>query len=540
MPRWPLVSLAAAFVAGALAHAGPLTFERHDFDSQNPGQVSEGMSVGDVDGDGRPDVIEGGEDALVWYHNPDWAPAGIATPGFRYSAGAMVVVRDMDGDGRMDVVTGRYPVGHDEARETLWFGNTGSGWVEHVLSPTAFCHDLAFGDLDADGDADAVCDDQFEAEIVLLFSGADPAAPWTPAVIDNRHPMGAAVADIDGDGRLDVLSGRAWYRNEADGAWTRYPFTTLAPSADPFFVDHSKLSVLDMDGDTRPDVFATLFADSRASEVYAFFAPPDPLRQPWRAVRVDGGPLWGVHSQGVGDFDGSGRIQVMVGEPYSAGFGFGNNPAPEVFVYRPLGSAGDPLAWERTLVDPVGTFEAQVTDVDGDGLSDIVGHEGNPLVQPDPRARGRISWWRSTSKPSAPPPGGPPPGGPPAGPPPAGPCTGDAASSVSCVCEQEQVPGCAGEEVQPAVERRLFRACTLLARVSNGEPGPGRLRRRAAAALRGAERLTARAASRGRLSVRCARAFANLHASVRSIPQSISPRSIPQSIPRLRPGVRLA
>jgi len=30
-------------------------------------------------------------------------------------------------------------------------------------------------------------------------------------------------------------------------------------------------------------------------------SPSDPLRQPWAAVEVDPGPLWGVHSQGIGD-----------------------------------------------------------------------------------------------------------------------------------------------------------------------------------------------------------------------------------------------
>jgi hypothetical protein len=111
------------------------------------------MDVGDLDGNARPDIVEGGEDALLWYRNPDWSAQPLAT-GFRYAAGAMVVVRDVDvdGDGRNDVVTGRYPVGRESEPETLWFGNAADGWVPHLLSPTAFCHDLAFGDLDGDGD----------------------------------------------------------------------------------------------------------------------------------------------------------------------------------------------------------------------------------------------------------------------------------------------------------------------------------------------------------------------------------------------------
>jgi hypothetical protein len=260
-------------------------------------------------------------------------------------------------------------------------------------------------------------------------------------------------------------------------------------------------------------VFATLFADSRESRVFAFLAPPDPLRQPWRAVEVDAGPLWGVHSQGVGDFDGSGRVQVMVGEPYSAGFGFGNNPSPEVYVYRLLGSAADPTAWERTLVDTIGTFEAQVTDVDGDGLSDIVGHEGNPAFQPDPRAHGRISWWQSTVVRPAPPPGAPPGAPPPGAPPPAPRCTGDDASTLACVCETSVVPGCSGEAVERGVTRRLSRACDLVARASGPSHRAAVLRRKAAGVLRAAGRVATRAATRGRLSIRCAGAVTRLAAS---------------------------
>jgi len=502
MPTRPLFAGAILLLTQVALAATPLTFTRHDIDSRNPGQVSEGMNVGDLDGDGRPDIIEGGEDALVWYHDPDWTPAVIGS-GFRYSAGAMVFVRDMDGDGRLDVVTGRYPVNNTGARETLWFGNTPGGWVEHLLSPTAFCHDLAFADFDGDGHADAVCDDQFTATIDILTSPADPTMPWTSTVIDQRHPMGAAAADIDGDGRADVVVGRAWYRNEASGAWTRYPITDLVPQTDTFFVDHSKISVLDLDGDGRPDVFATIFADSRESHVFAFLAPVDPLRQPWTPVEVDAGPLWGVHSQGVGDFDGSGAVQIMVGEPFSAGFGFGNNPSPEVYVYRLLGSARDAGAWERTLVDRIGTFEAQVTDVDGDGLSDIVGHEGNPAVQPDPRAQGRISWWQSTvPRPSAPPPGTPPPGSPP----PAGGSGRCSGTSMACACTGDGVAGCVGERLPRPVARSLRHACRLLGHAS----GRASVRRRMTRVLGAVAWRAEKASRRGRLSPRCTHAIVTL------------------------------
>ena len=140
------------------------------------GQVTEGIDVGDIDGDGRPDIVVGGDDYLVWFHNPDWAPNLIAS-GFKFAGGAMVVVRDIDGDGRLDVMTGKYPLGHEEQRQTVWYGNTPSGWAEHLVSTTSFCHDLAFGDFDGDGHEDAVCDDQFLDQIAWLHG---------PAVADVR------------------------------------------------------------------------------------------------------------------------------------------------------------------------------------------------------------------------------------------------------------------------------------------------------------------------------------------------------------------
>lgn len=121
------------------------------------------------------------------------------------------------------------------------------------------------------------------------------------------------------------------------------------------------------------DVFAMLFADAREGRADAFLSPPDP-RDAWTAVEVDAGPLFDVHSQAVGSFDGSARVQVMVGEANIGGFGFGPNPDPKIYVYRLLGPASDPASWERTLVDTTGTHEASLPETVaglgavGDGL----------------------------------------------------------------------------------------------------------------------------------------------------------------------------
>lgn len=519
-----------SWVSTAHAAEPALTFVRHDLHAGALDQVTQGMGVGDLDGDGRPDLVVGGDRHLLVYVNPTFT-ASLIADGFKFGGGAAVTPRDFDGDGRIDVMTGRYPFDDSTKRETVWYENTPSGWLSHRVSAIGYCHDVAFADFDGDGRADFACADLFRDELAWLGAPADPRDEWTVHTIDGpRRVQGAAAADVDRDGRVDVVSGRAWYRNVAgtDGlpSWQRVPLTTRQDDADRRFDDYAKVSVLDLDGDGRLDVFATLFADSREGEVWAFFQPDDPVNEPWPALQIDVGPLFGVHSQGAGSFDGTARPQLMVGETNIGGFGFGPNPSPQIWVYRRIGDARSAAGWERILVDDRGTHEAQVLDLDGDGLADIAGDEENTELIAQPR-HGIVSWWQAMvpAPPGCTKPGGCTP------PPPPGPTSCDdpsrcpatvacddparrALAATACVCREAAGAACTEATIPPSTRRRWQRTCALVDRAATA-PTTHAMTRRARSAARDTTRLIRQLARAGTTSAACTRALKTGLADVR-------------------------
>jgi hypothetical protein len=316
-----------------------LQFVRHDIDTGLFGQVTQGAGVGDIDGDGRPDIVVGSDDYLLWFHNPDWTPNLIAS-GFKFAGGAQVVVRDIDGDGRLDVMTGKYPPNDNKQRQTVWYANTLTGWVEHVVSTTSFCHDLAFADFDGDGHEDAVCADQFLYQVAWLHGPSNPMDPWPSTVIDaGPRPMGAAVADIDRDGRPDVVVGMAWYRLSG-GTWSKHPYTTFQDTSDPRFNDYASLGARPQRGRT-PDILPR--SSPRAARDRCTPSSRRRSTTAWTAVPIDPGPLFGRAPRR------SASSMARHGRRSSSGdhhrwFQLRGEPGPHVPVPPPR-AASDPAAW---------------------------------------------------------------------------------------------------------------------------------------------------------------------------------------------------
>jgi hypothetical protein len=183
-----------------------------------------GFAFGDVNGDGREDVLT----EIGWYERPAGDP--FAAPWKLHPETALphpscpFVVKDLNRDGRLDIIFGR---GHDvglywlEQQAPLPDGTT--VWKKHVIDESwTQAHAIALADLDGDGE-----DELIAGKCIWAHNGGDPGAADPPAVYYykwdraalkyTRHTIAApgenialgrqySVVDLNGDGRLDITA----------------------------------------------------------------------------------------------------------------------------------------------------------------------------------------------------------------------------------------------------------------------------------------------------------------------------------------------
>ena len=87
------------------------------------------------------------------------------------------------------------------------------------------------------------------AALLGLGAGRPPNVPFVVHQIDNGASETASVFDVDGDRRLDIVSGDFWYQAPA---WTPHRFREIPFTSN--YIDAFSDLPLDVDGDGRTDL----------------------------------------------------------------------------------------------------------------------------------------------------------------------------------------------------------------------------------------------------------------------------------------------
>ena len=310
------------------------------------------------------------------------------------SAGYMarVTAGDFDGDGAIDLVTGNSTDGTitlfrnqltpgslgatDAFPTSLFAPSTTSG---ATISSGGTAYEVKLADMDVDGRLD----------LIAPLTGTDAVRVWRKSASGGSYafdsgvnfptaasPQSCAVADIDGDGQPDIITGHsgsqiAVLRNTSTSGVVN---SSSFAAAVTFATDGTAeiVAVGDLDGDGKPEIIAA--TPSGKVCIFRNQSTVGVIDSSSFASRIDistGETMRGVR---LGDLDGDGDLDLITLDYY-------NNDGNEIPVLRNKHTGGVLSATSFDRADDLigngsDRSHLDLADMDGDGKLDVAGVTG--------------------------------------------------------------------------------------------------------------------------------------------------------------------
>lgn len=363
-----IIVLLVSLRADAVAAEFP-TFKAQTIDAV-VGKVCYAVTLADVDGDGKQDIVAVTERRVLWYQAPDWKLREIIADQAPLDH-VTIAPLDIDGDGKVDFALG---AGWTKIGTIHWLSRGASlddKWKVHSIGEERWLHRMRFADVLGKGRPQLVIS-PLNATVgngVRLTAFEIPKNPskdrWQPTVLnaDFNRMHNHWHVDLDKDGSIDTITasreGVHLVRRGRDG-WTKTRLGTGIKADQPNQSGSGEIKT----GRLKDGSLFITTVEPMHGHSLAVYTPPAKGGELWTRHVIDSGFKRG-HALWTSDVDGDGSDEIV--------FGHSDTPqVPGVNVYD--GQSADGSTWKKHVIDAGGiaTEDLIVADLNGDGRPDIV------------------------------------------------------------------------------------------------------------------------------------------------------------------------